>query len=275
MVWLISMRWVGRRQWPGCRCLLRRRLHRWSCQRAPSRSRLSASCRRCQAARGLRRAERRWTCSDVGPGPGAVVVWVMGWSVPPVICGERAGQWSRPRSCSSTTSSPSAIQAPLLYSQARRGSAGASSGEGTDECVADGLERAVPRRQDRPIPPPFLSSFPGRRTWRSVGQQRSSGQGPAAVDVQRLAGEERIGQGEQDAGGERRWGCRCGGPGCGCRCRRSSRPCLPRIAGVGGGQGFPATAGRRRPARPHPGGEGDRTGEPAAAPDDEHGLVLQ
>ena len=48
-----------------------------------------------------------------------------------------------------------------------------------------------------------------------------------------------------------------------------------RLAGVGGGQGFPATAGRDDLRARVLGGEGDRAGEPAAAPDDEHGLVLQ
>ena len=47
------------------------------------------------------------------------------------------------------------------------------------------------------------------------------------------------------------------------------------LRGIGGGQCFLVTACRHDLGARVLRGEGDRAGEPAAPPDDEHGLVLQ
>ena len=46
------------------------------------------------------------------------------------------------------------------------------------------------------------------------------------------------------------------------------------LAGVGGGEGVLVAAGGDDVRSGVPGGEGDRAGDPAAPPDDQHGLVL-
>ena len=47
------------------------------------------------------------------------------------------------------------------------------------------------------------------------------------------------------------------------------------LAGVGRGQGFLVTAGRHDACSEVQSGQGNRTGEPAASPDDQYGLVFQ